>query len=211
MAGIITALRFQKRDANRVNIYLDDQFAFGLSALAAASLKRGLYLSDDEIAQLQAEDERQKAYQRSLRFLAYRPRTIAEVRKNLRKHDVSDSAIESVIERLLEAGYLNDMEFARFWVNDRERFRPKGPLALRAELRQKGVANDIIDQVIESIDMTDGAYRAGLARAQRLVNVDQQDFRKKLASHLLRRGFTHDVVWPTVERLCQERHQPPDD
>jgi regulatory protein len=53
MAGTITALRFQKRNKDRVNVYLDGQFAFGLAAIEAVRLRVGQTLSDDDVARLQ--------------------------------------------------------------------------------------------------------------------------------------------------------------
>ncbi len=83
MAGTITRLAFQKHAADRVNVYLDGQYAFALPALEAARLRVGEYLDDEAIARLQAQDERQKAYDRALRYLSFRPRSQAEVRRNL--------------------------------------------------------------------------------------------------------------------------------
>lgn len=206
MAGTITALRFQKRRADRVNIYLDERFALALPALAAANLKRGQYLSDADISRLKALDEEELAHERCLRFLAYRPRSIDEVRRYLRRHAVPEPTIDSVIQRLIDAHYLDDEAFARSWVAERERFKPKGILALRHELRQKGIAGATIDSVLQSLDAENSAYRAGAARARRLDVLDKHAFRQKLGSYLLRRGYEHEVVWPVVEQLWRELH-----
>lgn len=77
MTATITALRFQKRNPERVNVYLDGSYAFGLPALIAASLRIGQSLGEDEIASLQGQDAAQRAYERALRFLASRPRSSA--------------------------------------------------------------------------------------------------------------------------------------
>lgn len=204
MAGIITALRTQKSNKERVSVYLDGRFALGLPAIVAATLKKGQHLSDQDLARLKALDEEEKAYERSLRFLGYRPRSIAEVRRYLQKHDLSEAVIETVLRRLSGAGYLDDEAFAGYWIADRERFRPRGHLALRHELRQKGVANEIIDRALQSVEAESSAYRAGADRARRLKHLDQKAFRQKLGGFLLRRGFTHAVVWPVVDQLWQE-------
>ena len=75
---------------------------------------------------------------------------------------------------------------------------------VRQELRQKGVADDIISQALHDLDSESSAYRAGLAQARRLENLDQRTFRQKLGGFLLRRGFAHDVVWPVVDQLWTE-------
>jgi regulatory protein len=203
----ITALRFQQRNRERVNVYLDGSYAFALPAVIAASLRIGQSLGEDEIASLQGQDAAQRAYERALRFLASRPRSSAEVRRALARQELPASTVEAVLERLQAAGYLDDEAFARFWVSNREQFRPRAPLALRQELRQKGVADSIINRALHDVDSDSSAYRAGLARARRLSNLDQRTFRQKLGGYLLRRGFAHAVVWPAVDQLWGELRQ----
>ena len=86
-----------------------------------------------------------------------------------------------------------------------QHFEPRAPVALRQELRLKGVPEDIIAEVLGPLDSESSAYRAGTAYARRLSNLDQHTFRQKLGDHLLRRGFQHDVVWPVVDRLWREQ------
>ncbi len=200
----ITALRFQKRNRERVNVYLDGAYAFGLPAIIAASLRIGQSLDEDEIARLQESDAEQQAYERALRFLAHRPRSAAEVRRLLERQALPAATVDATLKRLLAAGYLDDEAFARYWVGNREQFKPRAPLALRQELRQKGLSDDIIHRALQAVDSESSAYRAGLAQARRLEHLDQRTFRHKLGGHLLRRGFTHDVVWPVVDQIWRE-------
>jgi regulatory protein len=204
MAGTITALRVQKGNAQRVNVYLDGRYGLALPILTAATLRRGQFLSDEDIACLKAIDEEEKAYERAVRFLARRPRSIAETQRYLRRRPLPDPVIDRVIQRLATAGYLDDRLFAQFWVEDRERFRPRGQAALRHELRQKGLPDQIIDEALQALDAEDSAYRAATAYAPRLARLDRPTFRQKLGGYLLRRGFGHEVVWPVVERTWQE-------
>ncbi len=211
MTATITALRFQQRNRERVNVYLDGSYAFGLPAVIAASLRIGQQLGEDEIASLQDQDAVQRAFERALRFLASRPHSSAEVRRMLSQQELTDTAVDAAIARLQAAGYLDDEAFARFWVSNREQFRPRAPLALRQELRQKGVADSIINQALQDVDSGNSAYRAGSAQARRYGNLDQHAFRQKLGGYLLRRGFAHDVVWPVVGQLWSELHEGTDD
>jgi regulatory protein len=206
MAGTITALHFQKRTAERVNVYLDGAYAFAVPATVAAALRRGQHLTDEDVARLQGLDAEQKAYDRALRFLAHRPRSTAETRRYLLGHDLAEPIVEAVIERLASSSYLDDEAFARFWVADRERFRPRGTAALRYELRLKGIADEVIAAALQAVDSQESAYRAAEGRARRLTGLDARSFRHKLGSYLLRRGFSHEVVWPVVDQLWQENH-----
>lgn len=204
MAGTITALKVQKRNPQRINVYLDDRYAFGLAAIEAARLQRGQVLSDEDIEELKERDSFEKAHDRALRFLSYRPRSEAEVRRYLQGKAVSPVVEEEVIERLTRAKLLDDLAFARYWVENRESFNPRGLRMLRYELRQKGLSEETIAQALTDLDQEDSAYQAALRRGRRLAHLDQISFRQKLGAHLLRRGFPYEVVNLAVERAWQE-------
>ena len=203
MAGVITALRFQKRNRNRVNVYIDGQFAFGLAAIEAAHLRVGQTLSDDDVARLQMQDGVERAYERALNFLSYRPRSEAEVRRKLRKKNMEEEVVEAVVERLTRAGLLNDREFARYWVENRRQFNPRGARALRHELREKGVPAPVIADVLADLDEEVTARRAAEAGARRLAHLEPGDFRRRLGAYLARRGFSYAVIEPLVEEMFE--------
>ena len=205
MAGRITALKAQAKNRGRVNVYLDGAFAFALSDLVAATLRVGQWLSDEEIADLQQRQAAQRAYDRALRFLSYRPRSVDEVNRYLAGKQVPDDLIAQTVDRLQQAGLLDDETFARFWVENRESFRPRGKAALRYELRRKGLGEEAIQAAIQDVDESEGAYRIAQAQAQRLAGVDRQAFRQRLGGYLSRRGFSYGVIRETIERLWQER------
>lgn len=204
MAGKITALKAQKRNPKRVNVYLDGRYAFSLAAIEAAKLRRGQVLSDEDIERLEERDSLEKAHNRALRFLSYRPRSEAEVRRYLRDKGVTPAVEEEIIERLTRAKLLDDVAFARYWVENRERFKPRGVRMLRYELRQKGVDDKTIAQALADLDEKESAYRAATQRGRRLAHLDQVSFRRKLSAYLQRRGFPYRVVNPAVERVWQE-------
>ncbi len=150
MVQRITAIEPQQKNPQRVNVYLDGEFAFGLASIVAAWLKVGQELGEEKIASLKAEDEREVTYQKALHFLSYRPRSSAEVRQNLSKRGISESLIDETVNRLQEAGLVNDEAFARAWVENRNTFRPSGKPALRMELRRKGLSDEIVQSVLDT-------------------------------------------------------------
>ncbi len=204
MAGTITALEVQKHNKERVNVYLDGEFAFGLPITEAARLRRGQWLSDEEIARLKAVDAYNRARDAALRFLAVRPRSTAEVRRYLRRKGFDGETVERVIVRLEELGYLDDEAFARYWVENRERFRPRGPLALRHELREKGVDNAIIDRVLSNLDPAASARAALRPRLRQWKALEWPAFRKKAGAFLARRGFSYDIINDVLHAVWQE-------
>jgi regulatory protein len=202
----ITAIEVQKNNPNRVNIHLDGEFAFGLTRITAAWLRTGQELSDEKIAQLQAEDARERAYQQAMLYLSYRARSEAEIRKNLRKHEIPDGIIEETLERLRQDRLADDNQFARAWVENRNTFRPRSRRALTLELRQKGLDDETVHSAVAGVDEVALAFDAAQKRAGRLRGLEWNDFRKKLSEFLARRGFPYSVIAPTVSRVWNEAH-----
>jgi regulatory protein len=201
----ITALKLQKRNRQRINVYLDGEFAFSLSRIVAAWLAVDQTISDEKVAFLNDQDDQEKAYQQALQFLNYRPRSRAEIRKNLQTHRVSEPIIASTLERLTTSGLVNDQIFAQNWIEDRVEFHPRGKRALITELRQHGLDDGVIDQAVEAIDEEKLAYQAAINQSRKLAGEDWQTFRQKLTNFLLRRGFHYDVVNPAVQKAWQKK------
>jgi len=207
VAGQITDIKVQKRKRDRVNVYLDGEYTLSLGMGVAASLKRGDTLSDEEIEELRLRDSVQKAYDRTLSYLAYRPRSSAELKRYLREKQVSTEASEQVLERLRGAGLLDDRAFAQYWVENRETFKPRGRRLLRQELRQKGIDYELIAEALGEVDEEESAYRAGLRQATRYAHLHDDVFKQKMDGFLRRRGFGYEVVRETISRLLQQRSE----
>ncbi len=211
MAGEITALRRQKRNTERVSVYLDGAYAFSLPILEALKLHKEQHLSDDEITALKTLDLRAKAYDQAVRFLAVRPRSVWEVRQKLQryrsrqKESLAQVHIDWVTDKLLNQGYLNDAEFARFWIEQRNQFKPLSPRALRYELLRKGIAERTIETMLDgAVDPEAAALQAARSRARRWKTLDKEMFHKKMAAFLQRRGFSWAIVRDALEQSWQE-------
>ena len=202
----ITAIQVQRNNPNRVNVYLNGEFAFGLARIVAVWLQVGQMLDEGKIAELQAEDSRERAMQQALLFLSYRARSENEIRKNLSKHEIPDAVIEETIERLRREGFADDKKFASAWVENRSTFRPRGRRALALELRQKGIDDHTIESALEGTDDEALAYEAGQKKVRKLKVQEWTEFRKKMSEFLARRGFSYSVIAPIVKRLWNEAH-----
>jgi regulatory protein len=202
--GVITALEVQKRNKKRVSVFIDEVYAFSVSLDEAARLRKGQVLSEEDLSRITGEAAITVATDSAARFLSVRPRSEQEVRQNLAKKETPPAVIEAAIERLTAFGYLDDRAFADLWVRDRLTYKPTSPRALRYELRQKGIANDIVEMVLADLDAEDSAYRAAQAQSRRLRGTERREFQKKLGAFLQRRGFSYDVVRTVLRRLIQE-------
>lgn len=200
---IITRMEIQKKNKERVNVYLDDEFAFGISLKLALTLKRGQQLSEAEITRLKHEDARTVAYHNATRFLGYRPRSTREIEQYLAKKEFPPDVIEFTVEMLTTRGYLNDEEFARAWVDNRTRFRPRGAYGLRHELRQKGLSDRVIDAAVANLDEETAAWAAVQPKLARWQGLERQAMQQKVISFLNRRGFGYDTARTTFERIWE--------
>lgn len=191
---IITALTMQKRHNERVNLFLDGAYAFSLSLDVAIGLKRGQCLSPDEILALQHDDEILRAYHDAIRLLGYRPRSRAELERRLDQKGFAPAAVAAALQRLIDKRYVDDDAFARYWLEQRQRSRPRGARAIGYELRQKGVDHDTINRVLDDVDEDAAAWAAIERKLNRWQALDEATFRKKAVGFLSRRGFAYSAV-----------------
>ncbi len=209
MDNEITALQAQKKNPNRINIYLDGEYAFGLSRIVAAWLQIGQVLSDEDVERLKREDTFEVAYQKGLRFLSYRPRSETELQRKLNEQGFEPAVIDATIRRFQENGFLGDERFARDWVENRSAFKPRSKRMMAMELRQKGIAEEEIQKALaETGDDSSLAYGTAVTYARRLAGADWETFRKRLGGHLARRGFSYGTIAPILRQIWEESHTP---
>jgi len=203
----VTALKQQARNNSRVNVYLDGEFALGLTKILAARLAIGQELDEPAVERLKQADEVEVAYERALHFLGPRPRSETEIRRRLATAKVPEHAVDAVLVRLREAGLVDDKAFASYWVDNRTNFRPRSKRLLQQELRQKGLSDEELKAALVGVDDAGAAYTVAKQRAGRFQALEHLEFKKKLVAFLARRGFDYDTIEPTVERVWKELHE----
>lgn len=200
----ITALE-RKPGGQRIKLRLDGQAAVALSV--EVCLRFGLRVGDELtnaiLDELHAAEARHRALASALRLLSYRPRSEAELRGRLAQKAISAAVIEETIGRVRGAGLLNDEEFARSWVDGRDRTSPRSRRLMTSELRANGVDARLAEQSVAGADDEDAAYRAA-RRARSLQPLPYLEFRRRLGSFLLRRGFEYEVINRVVAKLWEE-------
>jgi regulatory protein len=190
----------------RSNIYLDGKFAFSLDneVLMKEHLRVGSELARPDILKLTMADHFQRCLNAAYQFLAYRPRSEAEIRQRLQRRGFEIEDIERSISELKRQDLVNDATFAEFWRDNRTSFRPRGQRMVRQELRQKGVETAVINETVEDMDDRENAYKAAMAKARGLPLTDYTVFRQRLGSYLQRRGFNYGVINNIVKQAWQE-------
>lgn len=202
----ITRIKAQ-RNKKRVNIYLDGKFAFGLDAdnFLKAGLKVGRELTDKQIRSLVFENEYRRFLDRVYRLLSFRPRSEKEIRDYLANKKSPAEVAKKITTQLKKSGYLDDQKFAYWWADQRSTFRPRGKIALRAELRQKGVAKEIIEKSVEKLDELSLAKKVAKKKLKVYKKLPRRAFREKMIAFLNRRGFSWSTIKPVIDEFMEKR------
>ena len=206
----ITNLSTQQRDPNRVNVFVDDKYRFSLDVSQVVSLgvKIGREYDEQELAELEQESQFGKLYGRALEYCLMRPHSAREVRDYLwrktratryrskktgelkERPGVSQALVDRVYKRLVEKAYIDDEKFTRYWVENRNQTKGMSRRKLEAELRAKGVANDIIERNLRDSLRNDTDELQKIIAKKRRRYPDEQKFMQYLA----RQGFSFDDI-----------------
>lgn len=152
------------------------------------------------------------AWDVALRLLGVRARSRAEIAERLARREFDEDVIADVLDRLAESGLLDDDEFAHEWVQSRHRYSGRGRVALRRELRTKGIDEETIDTALAEIDPEDERAQAMTLAAKKLasssLDLSDRDDRAKayrrLAGLLGRRGFPPEMVSSVVAETLRQ-------
>jgi regulatory protein len=151
------------------------------------------------------------------RFLGTRPRTRWELERRLRRAGTSDEVMEATLSRLAALGYVDDTAFARWWAEQRDRHSPRGRRMVEAELRQRGVPREVLEElrgselaepVLDAEDLPtteDDRARMALERHLRGRSLPADaKARQRIGMYLVRRGFDPDTARRTIRASAED-------
>lgn len=200
---IITSIK-QQKNKDRVNVYLDGEFGFGidLTNFALLNLRVDQELTDEEVSEIVKKAEFQKALDKLLRFAMVRPRSEKEISDYFKRKKVHESLHPKLLEKLKHYELLDDEKFARWWIEQRNSFRPKPKRILNQELRIKGIDQDTINKVLEEqqIDEEKIARELLEKKAYKWDSLEPRLARQKKTQYLAGKGFS----WPVIEKVVSK-------
>ena len=145
----------------------------------------------------------ERFYNQALHYLSYRTRSEKEVRDKLKTKQVDPQTIEKIIAKLKEKRFINDEEFARQWIENRIRFKPRSERLIKMELKQKGISEDIINSLIGNSNSAatdlDSAKKLVEKRIGRVKNLPKQKIYEKLGRYLASKGFNWDTIKKAID------------
>lgn len=208
---IITSIKPQKKTLNRFNVFVDGQYSFSVSDfdLLKYNLKENREIFQETREQLIKEGEFALVFDKTLKFLSYRPRSEQEIKQYFLRKEIGEETAGLVLKKLRDLKLLDDQAFAVWWVEQRSVGQPKGSGFIRQELRQKGVAKDIAETALK--DSRPGETEAMLAekialkKAARWLDLPVLEVKKKLYAALAQKGFSYPVIKDTVAKILEKR------
>lgn len=198
---VITDIRKQKKSDQRFSVYIDDTFAFGVGdlELSASSLRVGAELSQAEVAEWKERTEANRAYFQGLFFLSFRLRSVYEMREYLKRKDWDVDVVDLTVSRLAEEGHLDDLVFARAWIQTRQLQRSRSKSHLRSELMTKRIDRDLIDEALSETgeDSESESIDRMIAKLRRQSRYQGP---KKITEYLGRQGFRYSDIKKALAR-----------
>jgi regulatory protein len=188
----ITSIKKQVKRNGRFSVYVDGQYSFGVTEgqLLELGIVQNTEITPEQLKEYKAQTEIQKAFDRTLNLLSFRPRSEWELRDYLKRKEQSPANIEIILNKLTKLHYVDDEVFARRWVESRRLLTTRSSLRLRSELKQKRIAEDVINKVLEDGAENDKeALRTLMAKKSK-----RYPDRQKFTQYLARQGFRYDAI-----------------
>lgn len=195
----ISAIERQQKRAHPVSVYVDGEFLVGLSeaALLKSGIRAGQELNEQQKAQLLELADYDVAREKVLSLLVRRPRSEWELQAYLQRKSYDALLIDELLDELRQRGHIDDDAFAQWWVEQRRLLKSISKNKLKMELRQKCIADDIIDSALAE-DVT-----SDLETIKNLIAKKQQQSRyrdrQKLMQYLARQGFHYGDIKAALE------------
>ncbi len=218
----ITLVEKQKKNRNRYNIYLDGKFAFGADedSVVEHRLVVGKELAEEDLERVLFATEVGKLMERMYGLFSLRMRSEKEIRDYLQQlnfkrklkdiEPLAEIAVEALITRLKEKDLINDERFANEWIYARRTSKQKGMQAIMAELYQKGIAREIIQQAFEVANDAGSLGEEAMAMQTLEKKVKNPEIlenlkeRQRILGFLMRKGFSYDVARGAIDKYLKK-------
>jgi regulatory protein len=197
---IITKIEKQKKISKRWNLYIDGEFACGLSedTFLNFGFRTNDEITEETLNEVKRFDEYQFAKKTALDYLSYRVRSVKEIKDKLKEKKISDETIGKTITHLEKLGLINDEEFARFLVQSSSGKKPSGKNVIKQKLYRKGISKEIAEKVLDEMytDVTEKKLLMDVFNKyqKKIRGIDKNKRRRKMFETLARKGFDFDLI-----------------
>ncbi len=202
----ITKIEFQKNNKDRVNVYLDDNFAFGIdiNIMVKYSLAKNMELEEEFINEILKAEEEINAYNYALSVLSRNFKSEKQLRTKMQEKGYDNQFIDNSITKLKQHRYLDDELYSEMLINSKINVSKYGKRRIKETLYEKGISREIIDEKMSDISEEDELERAKSLGAKKLKTLKEEDIKKrkiKLFNYLVNKGFEFSTVKKAAEVL----------
>ena len=206
---IITKIEIGKRNKERVNIYIDDEFAFSLSAeiVYKENLAPKKVIDIEKLTRLAREDEFMKCKNSALKIVERSYKTEKEIYNKLIAKEYSKESINRAIEFLREYNLINDENYVKMYVKDK--LKSQGRNKIKYNLKRKGIPDELINEELSKIDYDDSKDGA-IILAQKKYNElqrresDKYKLSQKLYRFLISKGYNYDLASDVMKEVVKK-------
>ena len=205
--SVITKIEVQKKNQERVNIYVDEKFFMAIykELVFTFNLKKGDNIEEDNLRQILKDEMFLKGKNKALNILSKSSQSERKIREKL-VEDFEEDVINRVIEFLKKYNFINDDELASKIVNTNVNLNKYGKNKIKQNLYNKGIEKSAIDEAISNIDQ-DAEYENALYLAEkryaRVKNEDPKKAYSKIANHLAYKGFNYDIIKRVLNKVLK--------
>ena len=191
---IITAIKAQIKNPNRVSVFVDAKYSFSLSLdeLLETKLKNRQEVSTQELKKLQQLSSDGTLRMRTFEWLMIRPRSTRELADYLRRKQAGDELSQRIMRDAQQRNYQNDTTFAVWWVEQRRSGKQRSARYIMQELASKGISRDIASEVLSQNETEDiDTLRILVVKKRRAARYTDD---KKLTEYLVRQGYSFSLI-----------------
>ncbi|RDY24024.1 recombination regulator RecX [Romboutsia maritimum] len=203
--AIITKIEAQKKNTERVNIYVDDEFFIAIfkELVFTFNLKKGIEIDEQHLQSILKDEMYIKAKNKALNILSKADQSEKKIREKL-SVDFEEDTIDSVIDFLKKYNFINDSILAQKIVNTNVNLNKCGKNRIKQNLYNKGLNKNSINEAVSEIDNDvefENAMYLAKKRYERVKNEDKRKIYQKISQHLIYKGFSYDIVKSVLNKL----------
>ena len=196
MSNIITKIEEQKKNKNRLSVFIDGEFSFGI--YYKTLIKFDLFVG-------KMDDEYSKCFNQALNYISYQGRTTKEVKDKLYSKEYLTSTINSVIKELLKLHYIDDFEYAKIYIE--YKIKEMGLYKIKNKLIEKGIDESIIEEFLINYSEDEEyeiAYLIASKKNNQYGDIDYKKRYSRLSGLLNRKGYSYQTIYRVISDLLDD-------
>lgn len=203
---IITSLEKSKKNKDMISVFIDNQYSFSLPE--EDYIRLGFYeksdITEEELSYIKKEVLQKSARSKAIRYVSFKLLSEKELFVRLQSKGFDEDTVRIVVDDFKALGYINDKIYAQKFVYERSKLKPKSKKMLKIELSNRGICDDIIDEVLDNFEYDEVTIIERLIRKKfGKYNLEDPKIENKVISFLMHRGFAYETVKQSLSNISK--------